>query len=707
MLGNKRPSKIKIHLEEKLPDDASVVAYGFDARGNLIGTSQVGGDGSLDLKKLDRATRVFLGPAPAKGGGGREKPTLKSLERQRAFELAPSLETVFVPKDIIACWRWCLCLIRGHVYRSVSVGGSTVDMPVCNARVHICEVDPWYIFIDKIPYEVLLYARDVILGREQFRIPPRWIPDPPPVERGLRVQTQTQGMAETATASQAMTAAASTRREAIEAKSTLSVKEAVQQIPAEVKLAMSTDSEIHLRQAFVLHKPYIYQLLCYWPWWWHLYCDEIDVVDTGADGSFIYPYFYLCGDHPDLYFWVEYQINGMWEAVYNPPIACNTWWNYPCGTDVTIRITDPRVPYCDPGPLFPGSVVVVTTLGGGINMSRIDQLTGLIDGRPFGGELEPHVDFGAALRNSANQYYYRWSWRQAGSTDDFQAIHSPIYRRYLIEYNDPTIAPAYGAEQLGPLSAPGSNLFKIPRVDAPAVADATTTWTVLYPRPDTASAIFHTQDDIGFTSRSVELKLELFDHTGARVNWDTAGIADYVIDPSVVTPPSTGTIATVPATAYRVMDSGHVVGLHFLLQVDNNRCTADILPLEAPGLIVDADCGFYKYAHTTDHVTLKYVASHPHNFATFTFDVAKGPGNSVAGVNVSGARVGADAPPYSLVSGVYSSTPPAPTVAALLGTCPAAAFSEALSVYSMATDGWGGPGNLNAFDHGAFALAPQ
>jgi len=708
MTNEKRPSMIKVYFEEKPPDDLLVHAYGFDARGNLTATAPVGTDGTLDAKKLEGATRVFIAPAPPKGLAGGDRPTLKALERQRAYQLPSGVDSVFLPKSIIH--YWCYCLISGRVVRSVSVGNLTVDMPVCKARVHICEVDPWYIIIDRIPYELLVRARDEILGRYvvepgPFRIPPGHIPDPPPVERGAQIETRS--LTAAATPSERTTMSA--RVDAAAPKSSLALSDVVKQIPSEVKLALSTNSELHLRQAFVAQKAYISSLLCYWWPWWFLYCDEIAVVESGDDGHFSYIYRYPCGgDKPDVYFWVEYLISGAWETVYSPPIACNTWWDYPCGTEVTIRVTDPRVPICEPPPIFDGSVVVVTTLGGGINMSRIDQTTGLIDGAPFGGDLEPHVDFGAALRNSAQQFYYRWSWRQSGTTDTFRPIESNIFRPYFIEYNDGAHNTAYSAMQLGPVDMPAGSLFKIPPVEAPSVPGfpaAMTTWVTVNPRPDSASAIFHTQNDIGFTNRSVELRLELFDHNGALINWTDAGIADKVLSPLAVLPITTLT-ATTDATAYRVLDGlGKVVGLQFRLQVDNNRCTAAILPLEAPGLIVDADCGFYKYAHLTDNVTVKYEARHPNNFAMFSFDIKRGPDNPVPGVGVSNARVGAAAGPYTLDGGGNYSA--AFVVSSLLGTCPAAAFSEQVNVSAMATDGWGGPGNLDAHDHGAFALAPQ
>ena len=39
MAGEKKSSRIKVQFEEKPPSDLSVLAYGFDARGNLTATA--------------------------------------------------------------------------------------------------------------------------------------------------------------------------------------------------------------------------------------------------------------------------------------------------------------------------------------------------------------------------------------------------------------------------------------------------------------------------------------------------------------------------------------------------------------------------------------------------------------------------------------------------------------------------------------------
>jgi len=90
----------------------------------------------------------------------------------------------------------------------------------------------------------------------------------------------------------------------------------------------------------------------------------------------------------------EYQIGSAWTTVYHPPIICNTYWNYECGTEVVIPITDPRVPwYTDPIPV-PGKQVAILSIGHEVSIKEIKRVTavaeeGLTDvGEPFGGSLE-------------------------------------------------------------------------------------------------------------------------------------------------------------------------------------------------------------------------------------------------------------------------------------------------------------------------------
>ena len=53
-----------------------------------------------------------------------------------------------IPEIIWKLWPICICRIRGRVIRPIE----GQDMPVNNdARVHICEVDPFLIIIKRLP----------------------------------------------------------------------------------------------------------------------------------------------------------------------------------------------------------------------------------------------------------------------------------------------------------------------------------------------------------------------------------------------------------------------------------------------------------------------------------------------------------------------------------------------------------------------------
>ncbi|HKO55369.1 MAG TPA: hypothetical protein VJ276_05785 [Thermoanaerobaculia bacterium] len=697
-----RLSTINVKFEEPPPKELQLMAFGVDAEGKPAGSAPLR-DGTFDAATLEKggAVRAFIAPAPPQDVTGREQPTLTALERQRAVEVPlKARASAVLSKSLIDFWKWCFCVINGTVVRPVTSGSITVDYPVCKARVHIMEVDPWWILIDRIPIDTIFRVRDEIFNLT--RIPPiippiirKPIPGPfPEPDPGPLQLDQIANLP---------------RLAAIKPTPAISLQDAVKQLPQEVMLSLSTQSPIALRQALVAQKRFLTPLLCWFPWFF-VRTEEIAVVETDENGRFSHLYAYLCaGDRPDLYFWVEYQIGGVWQTVYRPPIHCHVHWDYQCGTNVTIRVTDDRVPYCKHEPLFPGSVVVVTTIGNDVNISQVDQATGLINGRPFAGTLEPRINFGAAMRTRPTQFYYRWTYRNLTSGEVPARLDAPVFRQYMIEHSDPTLPTEFTAERLGPVDAPAGGLIAVQPLNPPTVGSALTTWQIGDAHRDLASETFPTQSLIGFTAARFELLLELFDAAGTRINWDVAGIQGKVVDPTVPAPLPLNYTA-VPATAYQVIDGGHVVGLRFILQVDNNRCTAEILPLSAAGLDVDANCGFYKYTSVSQNVRLSFRASHPNNHAELSFDVTKGPGNPVGGgINVPAhTPVGAPVAGYSHSAGTYTSVSPGVPVSALLGpTCPAAAFSEALSVVSTATDGWGGPGNLNAFDHGAFALAPQ
>ena len=165
-----------------------ISAHGFlfDGRGRLLARAPLAGGVvafDVDSALLGRA-RLVLAPADA---GLPAAPSLEALRRVGAYEppmtLTPEVkryELKPLPPEIWKRWLLCRCLVQGTVVRPVTVGPRTLDLPVCHARVHICEVDPWPLLIAKIPDLHLLRVREELLR-------PR--PEPGPLRRvapGLR-----------------------------------------------------------------------------------------------------------------------------------------------------------------------------------------------------------------------------------------------------------------------------------------------------------------------------------------------------------------------------------------------------------------------------------------------------------------------------------------------------------------------------------------
>lgn len=85
----------------------------------------------------------------------------------------------------------------------------------------------------------------------------------------------------------------------------------------EVRLALTSKSPSIVREALIKHDYLILPVLCHFPWLIpFLTCDKVVVVDSDSDGRFDAEIWYRCaGDKPDLYFWVEYFLDGSWIRV--------------------------------------------------------------------------------------------------------------------------------------------------------------------------------------------------------------------------------------------------------------------------------------------------------------------------------------------------------------------------------------------------------
>lgn len=533
---------------------------------------------------------------------------------------------------------------------------------------------------------------------------------------------------------------------------TIVVTPQVLSLPPETKTALSSTSVETVKQTLIANVQWIRPFICYWNWLWpfyYLHSDEITTVLTDKQGAFQTNIWYLCrGDHPDLYFWVEYQIGGAWTTVYNPGIYCGTHWNYPCGSQVTIIVSDPRVPwYSDPTPL-PGKQIAVLSVGRDVSMTEIKyHSAGTQEGltnfnEPFGGSLEPTIWFGDALSPSVT--HYRWSYRQISKadgtavTDSWHAIDNTVIRHYGEIMSDGTLV--FKPYLLGPDPLiPGFALFKIPPKDVPynSAAVAASWAPQVDPRVNAASAFFRSylvgtnpMDAAG----KYELKLELFNFDGSTnilktLNFTDEGIAlkvptvDAPFDAGVV--PTTG-IPNTPATPRQDIEdrvfrdaANKISAFRLVLFVDNNPCVAEIYPTQVTGPLPGSwasvgTCGFIQYPPMAQAI-ISFKAAHPNNFATFDFTTSKGSSGSQDTAAACAPSPGGSASVADLNVNGYTRSPTSVyskqmSVASLVGNCPngTASFAENLSVWPLATDVWSTLWYLERYATPmAFALQPK
>ncbi|MCX6844749.1 MAG: hypothetical protein NTX53_21000 [candidate division WOR-3 bacterium] len=720
----------KVGFEGKCGDELALSVYVFSSREELIASAPVK-DNQARLKLTPEQlahSRVFF--APTITDRRPSPPTPAMMERLQAYEPAIKYEprrTIYellpFPEKLWKWWLWCRCRVRGKVAKPVDISGVVQDMPVCHARVHICEVDRWPLIIFRIPDKIIWRLRDELLRIPELIVRKPWPePDPPfrydpgvidPSPYNIAKMVMRQG-------------APAPGAEVMINPQPLPPKEQqfarVQQtftLPAEVQSALLSPSLEVVREAltknFVLIRPW----LCWWPWLWPYFysCDEVAVVETNQQGRFETDVWYLCfGDHPDLYFWVEYCIGGVWTTVYHPPIRCNTYWDYVCGSEVVLRVTDPRVPWCGEPEHLPGKQVAVMLIGNNVSLHQIQGAAaganeGLTtDGRPFGASLEPHVWFGEDLIG-AGVDHYRWSYRRLGSVGDWTPLDRHVIRHYaVIDPTPPDFPLTFLPFTLGPdPDAPfvGKNLFKIQPKNAPAGSYG---WApMIDARENTASAFFLSHllesSDPADAAGRYELKLELFDSAANLVNITNAGILLKV--PTIDGPFGVGAVPTAaPAPEHLILDgAGKTVAFRLVLHVDNNPCQAEIYETTV-GAASAGPCGFIEYpAGSSAHIS--FLAKHPNDFATFSFNTYRGSTGALLIACASGS-VGAS-PLNGFVRNMASVFAKDVLVADLITGCPGgrAAFAETLHLDALATDGWS---ILDYLDRDAvpkaFALTP-
>ena len=110
-----------------------------------MGTSSMaGGKAAFDIpSSLDgQKLQFFVGPRL----DGAPPPSVESFIRAGAPPLSERLliDNPFIKfvEPLIPFPLWCICHVTGRLIKYVTLPDGTVqELPICNARVHVCEVD--------------------------------------------------------------------------------------------------------------------------------------------------------------------------------------------------------------------------------------------------------------------------------------------------------------------------------------------------------------------------------------------------------------------------------------------------------------------------------------------------------------------------------------------------------------------------------------
>lgn len=673
------PVSLPVVLQDKPTEDLSLLAFAFDQKGQLVEKVPVL-KGKADFKTLEQSAREYrflIAPLHEKTENADSLQgllELKAYEPVLDFDPRGNLSILPIPDSYTRLWLFRKCRVRGRLIKAFTVHGVTEDKPVCRARVHICEVDKITWLLPRIPDFIIERIPDYILNPD-LPIPlPEPLPDPFPDPIGPIINPPRLSAFNTQPALTRLQAGGRpfnppqlpgnvlSRPKAGAREIKVEQSRIAASISPDIKATLATRNVGAIRKVLLENIEIFHPIFCRIPYLWPYFyrCDEIKTVYTDDFGRFDTEItYFLYGDKPDLYFWVEYLIDGSWTTVYRPGIACNTWWDYVCGTDVTLRITDSRVPWrC--GSILYGSTIWIKTIGESTNVSRIKQFNttastahghvyreqGLTDvslshspnrfggyRRPFAGGITIRVQFSFDLPNNGLKYY-RWSARKVKNADMSPAsgpwvqLANPVAKGYAYSYLvGAVIKPdGYDTYVLGPVTVNTTpNLFIIPPVEATTIAKPGQLFPWWHTGQDTFCVNFDTNALQG--DGLYEFKMELFNKDGALVS--VAPSVYQMPHPDSFTP-----IIDAPAVNLELNGAGQAVAFKMVMRVDNNAAEGEVYKIktdpENDSVFVDAApdcCGFVSYnggADTNHQVRVSFRAYHPHNFADFDFNIVKG-----------------------------------------------------------------------------------
>jgi hypothetical protein len=702
-MKSKSSFKLSIQLDicgdKELPE---LSAHLFSASEKPVATAEVSNNKvNFELPEQYNGQQLKLAIAPKANQSGQSL-SLKQITRNNGYvNRLTALKnrkaiTISIPDYIIPIW--CFCLVRGKlVTQKTTPDDQNIELPVCNARVHICEVDKFRFIIPTLPDDIVFRLRDDLI--DLLKNPPTPIdpdiPDPIPDPPIPEPPIPTPSFARTANLSRENTNSFSSNL----SLTNHSISQPVIQLQQAHSAAM-------IRQQLLDRSDLLRLFLCRLNYLWYFFRkDCLTTVETDDQGYFSAIIAYDCDDKPDIYIWAEQLQESGWQTIYKPSVACNTHWNYQCGDLLTINAPDAEG--CEQPDYDIPEGVVLFVLPHSIGHAPIYGNTGSsaprgwvrtdgmldyhdtlgdINNAPFGGRLVFRQDDSYFIPNSGVKYY-RYSFRRQGDSE-WTPIQTPLARAYRMEYDDGSL-PTYESYLVGPQTVGAqSALYEFKPVSPPVNAedpDSVVAREWLRGNLGEAAAIWNTEaiapaisstnpDD---TSGVFEVKIEVFDESGNHVPEGSDSFRFLLQDPASSTVRYTN--------ADEVIDGNFIMKVH----VDNNHVASSLPQPDIDGVAASDECGFLRY-DAGDNVRIRYHASHPNDHAVFRFGVKRGSIHLASASTLS---------PY-----VETASPIAPTptgnysqssnyyqrhfaVSDLVGECVNAAFAAHLNVYGKATNG--------------------
>jgi len=667
--------------------------YLFDRAGRFLDSKPVDGTPLTFPVDVGPKYQLRVGPDLLKDQKTVPADLVAQLNKAQAIsqDYIPAINSdavsVVVGHRIWPCWIVPTCInVHGTVRKLLNPGSTRpAYATICQGTVQIFQVD-LECTLDTLAPSYLLSLRDSLVTRLTLaeQVPHVINPgDPGPESIANKIAAARRSQAGASVAGASVQTA---NRSVLAGSTPMSTLRQAASL-AEAAATLRVLDGANLKQYLVLNKNLLFWLWC------ELIPDsafcwqELTEVLIQSDGSFSAEICFWCpADYPDLYFEVIQNIGGTEQEIYDPQIACSTYYNYDGSASVDITIDDPDAIPCPPIAPGPSYEYVWPRYVGWEDLWYVKGLTdgvgpdvGLLPGKtPFGGTLQVKTQMHPDLPTPGISYI-RWSYKFPGDPD-FTHITSPFtIRKEKTTYIAPSTViivdtpVTFVTQTVGP----NSDLFAIPEhlpadtvwIDLPYANFDSTLGAI----PDPNASTDCTQVLLPGQSGLCTLRVEMFDSAGNHVASDNLGgpatFAYLLPDQSI----PLGTYTNAPA--YNINGSGDLI---FQIMVDNNHTVAQLPRVKTPISSTDADaCGILHFTHRSDIVDIYYVAFHPNDYLDWDLGVSLGIMGSVAstGGSVSAGLLGAPADFANSAN-------------ALLGKCMQGAFAVNLYCYARATNGY-------------------